>query len=91
MAEYPTLSMIQAYSLDLLNDDAIYQRTPAGQRELVDPHSRLSRLELRFLAAVTGHTPLRVLLDLGLDQIGIGESVVRLYARGFIKQVPPCA
>ena len=73
--------------LDLLKDEAIYQRTAAGQRELTDRFGRLSKIERRFLSAVTGHTPLRVLLDLGLDDPGIGQAVIQLAARGLVSQV----
>ena len=71
--------------LALLDDEAIYRRTPAGQRELTDPHSRLSTLERRLLSVVTGHTPLRVLLDLGFDAPGVGHAIVALVNRGAMK------
>jgi hypothetical protein len=71
--------------LALLDDEAIYRRTRAGQRELTDRHSRLSNLERRFLSAVTGHTPLRVLLDLGFDEPGVGHAIVSLVSRGAVK------
>jgi hypothetical protein len=73
--------------LDLLNDEAIYRRTATGQRELTDRFGRLSGIERRFLSAVTGHTPLRVLLDLGIDGPGISQAVVQLAARGLVTQV----
>jgi hypothetical protein len=72
-------------SIALLHDDAVYRRTPAGQRELTDRHGHLTSLERRFLSAVTGHTPLRVLLDLGLDHPGVGEAIVSLAARKLVK------
>ena len=75
-------------SLTLLGDDAVYQRTAAGQRELTDRLSRLSAVEKRFLGAVTGHTPLRVLLDLGLDEPGVSEAILRLATRGLVIWVP---
>ncbi len=68
----------------LLDDQATFRRTPAGQRELTDPRTHLASLERRFLSTVTGHTPLRVLLDLGLDDPHIGEVIVSLAARGLI-------
>ncbi len=77
--------MLTARPLALLNDEGVYRRTPAGQRELTDRHARLSALEQRFLSAVTGHTPLRVLLDLGLDEPGIGDAIVSLAGRGLIR------
>jgi hypothetical protein len=70
---------------ELLDDQAVYRRTSAGQRELTDRHSRLSALERRFLGAVTGHTPLRVLLDLGLDGPGIGDAILSLAAHGLVR------
>jgi hypothetical protein len=72
-------------ALTLLNDEAVYRRTPAGQRELTDRHGDLSKLERRFLSAVTGHTPLRVLLDLGLDDPGIVGVIISLATRGLIR------
>jgi hypothetical protein len=74
--------------LTLLHDEAVFQRTPAGQRELTNAHPRVSPLEARFLSAVTGHTPLRVLLDLGLDKPGIGVAIVSLAEHGLIRLVP---
>ena len=74
---------------DLLSDDALYRRTPAGQRELIDPRRRLSTQEKRFLSAVTGYTPLRVLLDLGLDAPGIHQVVRDLVAHGLMMKVHP--
>ena len=74
-------------SVALLADEAIYQRTLAGQHELTARRGRLSSLERRFLGAVTGYTSLRVLLDLGLDQPGIREAIVSLLARGLVRLV----
>ena len=71
--------------LTLLHDGVVYRRTSLGQRELTDRHAHLSLLERRFLSAITGHSPLRVLLDLGLDRPGIGEAIVSLVRRGHIK------
>jgi hypothetical protein len=70
---------------ELLDDQAVYRRTSAGQRELTDRHSRLAPLARRFLGAVTGHTPLRVLLDLGLDAPGIGDAILSLAAHGLVR------
>ena len=69
----------------LLDDHAIHGRTPAGQRELLDASSRLSPVERRFLSVVTGYTPLRVLLDMGLDEPGIAGAIVALADLQFIK------
>jgi hypothetical protein len=80
---------LDEFAVALLADDAVYRRTPAGQRELTDRHSRLTRLERKFLSAVTGHTPLRSLLDLGLDEPGIAEVIVSLASRGLLKLEEP--
>lgn len=76
-------------SIELLNDQAIYRRTPAGQRELQAVISRLSPLERRFLSAATGYTPLRVLLDTGLDRPGIGDAIMNLAERRLIRLEDP--
>ena len=78
-------SKLSPDALTLLNDEAVYRRTAAGQRELTDRHGDLSKLERRFLSAVTGHTPLRVLMDLGLDAPGIGDVIISLATRGLIR------
>jgi hypothetical protein len=62
----------------LLDDDAVYLRTPAGQAALLSSLRELSTLERRFLAAVTGYTSLRVLLDLGFDGPDIGVAISKL-------------
>jgi hypothetical protein len=71
-------------SIVLLNDQAIFRRTPAGQRELLATIGRLAPLERQFLSATTGYTPLRVLLDMGLDQPGIGDAIMNLAERRLI-------
>ena len=76
-------------SIQFLDDQAVYRRTAAGQRELVGNVGRLSLVERRFLSVVTGHTPLRVLLDMGMDEPGIGEAIVTLVERRFIKLENP--
>ena len=71
-------------TLDFLNDDAIHRRTPAGQRALLDPRADLTRVERRFLSVVTGYTPLRVLLDMGVDDSDIAAAITALAERGLI-------
>ena len=66
-------------------DDVIYRRTQAGQRELIAGASALTPTARRFLAMVTGHTPLRVLLDMGGDDPDIGATIRDLSSRGLIK------
>lgn len=73
--------------VDLLGDDVVYRRTTGGQRELVMDAGRCSGLERRFLAAVTGHTPLRVLLDMGFDGPGISAAVETLVAKRLIEPI----
>ena len=69
---------------ELLDDQALFRRTPAGQRELLDTRSSLTAVERKFLAVVTGHTPLRVLLEMGLDQPDIAATIMSLAGRGLI-------
>ena len=71
----------------LLSDDAIYVRTTAGQGELVSRHRRLSGLQLRFLGAVTGFTPIRVLMDHGLDEPGMADAITSLLTAGVVRLV----
>ena len=52
---------------------------------MLDTAAQLSRVERRFLSVVTGYTPLRVLLDMGLDEPGIGQAIVALADRRLIK------
>ena len=73
----------------LLDDQAVYRRTIAGQLELYDHRARLSRLERRFLSVVTGYTPLRVLLDMGLDEQGVGEAILALVERKLMRLETP--
>jgi hypothetical protein len=64
--------------------NAVYRRTRAGQRELISPSGQLQPLERRFLAVVTGHTPLQVLQDLVGDEPALADAVATLRARGLI-------
>lgn len=73
----------------LLDDQAVYRRTVAGQLELIDSRTRLSRLERRVLSVVTGYTPLRVLLDMGLDEQGVGEAILTLVDRKLMRLRDP--
>jgi hypothetical protein len=47
-----------------LEDDAVYRRTLAGQREVVFNQRPLAAISRRLLLLVNGETPLRILLDL---------------------------
>ena len=75
----------------VLDDDVIFLRTAAGQNALVSSTRVLSKLERRFLGAVSGLTPLRVLIDLGFDERGIGDAVRHLVALRMIRIVDPLA
>ena len=72
----------------LLDDGAVFQRTASGQGALLSSMT-LSRLERRFLAAVNGHTPLRVLMDLGFDEPGITRVIVHLVELNLIAAADP--
>jgi hypothetical protein len=67
-----------------LSDDVIYARTAKGQRELVSPSLGLDPLERRFLGVVTGHTPLRVLIDLGLQDPGLQDAIIALLDKSLL-------
>lgn len=66
--------------------DAVYRRTHAGQRELISPSGRLQPLERRFLALVTGHTPVHVLEELAGHDPQLSGAVTALCAQGLIDQ-----
>ena len=71
-----------------LDDGMVFQRTASGQSALLSSMT-LSRLERRFLAAVNGHTPLRVLMDLGFDESGITGAIVHLVELNLIAAANP--
>ena len=73
---------------ELLDDGAVYRRTDKGARELVSPSGQLSSEERRFLAIVTGHTPLRVLLDLTGGASVQADTITALYTKGLIALEP---
>ena len=60
-----------------LEDDAVYRRTLAGQREVIFNRRPLAAISRRLLLLVNGETPLRTLLDL------VGESDQRWAERVF--------
>ena len=80
---------LNSTATQLLDDTAVYRRTVAGQLELFDRRARLSQLERRFLSVVTGYTPLRVLLNMGLDEQGVGEAILALVDRRLINLENP--
>ena len=69
----------------LLDDQVVYSRTPAGQREVIFSDSLLEPPAQRLLLLVNGETPLRTLLDLlRLDGPNVGDAIVRLVDQGLI-------
>jgi len=71
--------------INWLADEAVYRRTMSGKQELLSVTSALTATERRFLAVVTGHTPLRTLLDMGIDAPDIGAAIRGLVSRGLIQ------
>ncbi len=76
---------------NLFNDNAIHRRTSSGQAALLSRSQELSRAESRYLGAVTGLTPLRVLLDMGFDDPALLPAISRLAELGYIDVVEPGA
>lgn len=74
---------------NLFNDNAVHRRTSSGQAALLSRSKELSRVEKRFLGAVTGLTPLRVLLDMGFDDPALVPAISRLATLGYIDIVEP--
>jgi hypothetical protein len=69
-------------SVDL---DSIYERTPAGQNEILSHHAKLSPLQRHLLSMVTGYTATKdILALLGLDEIP-HEAITRLLSAGLIQ------
>ncbi len=75
----------------LFNDNSVHRRTPSGQAALLSRSKELSGVESRYLGAVTGLTPLRVLLDMGFDDPALVPAISRLAALGYIDVVGPSA
>jgi len=73
----------------LFNDNAVHRRTPSGQAALLSRSKELSRAESRYLGAVTGLTPLRVLLDMGFDAPALVPAISRLAQLDYIDIVEP--
>jgi len=70
-----------------LADEAVYRRTMSGKLELLSVKSALTATERRSLAMVTGRTPLRTLLDMGIDAPDIGVAIRALVSQGLIEAV----
>jgi hypothetical protein len=68
-----------------LSDEAVFQRTRLGQRELVWPSGHLSATQRRVLGVVTGYTPLRVVVDLAGGASDMPESIEGLVQMGLIE------
>lgn len=75
-----------ASAAQLLADEAVFRRTRKGQAELISECWQLTGAERRLLGSVTGHTPLRVLLDLG-QMVGTGKAIFRLVDLGLVELV----
>lgn len=72
----------------LLEDAAVYQRTPLGQRKLLNSTDWTHSPQLRFLARVNGFTNLRTLVELEPDSTnGIAGAILELVEDGFIELV----
>lgn len=71
---------------EFFDDNAVYGRTHAGQRELISPTGQLEPVERRLLAVLTGHTPLGVLARLTGNEPELAEAIGRLQDKGFIVQ-----
>jgi hypothetical protein len=73
-----------------LEDDAVYGRTTAGQREVIFNQRPLAPISRRLLLLVNGETPLRNLLDLleGHDQ-RLAERVLQLVDEKLIELCDP--
>jgi hypothetical protein len=73
---------------ELLSDSAVYQRTPRGQRKLIESGDWSSSPRLRLLARVNGYTDLRRLVDLAPDDArALAESVEVLLQQGLIELI----
>jgi hypothetical protein len=76
----PTIPLAQ-----LLDDEIVFRRTPAGQREAVLGDGRLDPTATRVLLLVNGVIPLRDLLDmLQLNGGHVGDVILRLVDGGLI-------
>lgn len=72
-----------------LRRDTVYVRTAMGQRELIAPSIGLGPWERRFLACVTGFTPLQLLLDLGLADPRAAAGIEKLLGAQLLAEVDP--
>ena len=74
----------------LLDDGAVFKRTPLGQRELLRQFDDASNAAMRMLARVNGYTELRRLVELAPDDARALMSVLPdLVNRGFIELLNP--
>jgi hypothetical protein len=69
----------------LVTADSVFERTRAGQCELLNHECSLGPIDKRLLAIVTGYTPLGDLLALLGETTCPSESVYKLLEDGLIK------
>ncbi|MBW8831495.1 MAG: hypothetical protein JF606_19165 [Burkholderiales bacterium] len=70
----------------LLDDESVFERTPAGLREAVFAELHLEPTARRILLVVNGEIPLRALLDmLQLSDEHVADAIVHLVRRGLIR------
>ncbi|MCW7538078.1 hypothetical protein OOT46_09480 [Aquabacterium sp. A7-Y] len=72
----------------LFAEQAVFRRTPAGQREVLVETLPLAPQARRFLAVINGHTPLHVLLALGFGGQDMQPHVEALLEAGLIEVCP---
>jgi hypothetical protein len=72
-------------SVSLLSDDAVFRRTPLGQRELAWPSTQLTATQRLVLAVVSGCTPLRAVFDQAGCSKGMKESIEGLIRKRLIE------
>ncbi len=65
--------------------DGVFERTPAGQFELLSTRPKLAPHERKVLAVLTGYTPLSDLLALMGDEPKARECVQKMADMGLIR------
>jgi len=73
----------------LFDDAAVFRRTAAGQRALVQPWQDLGTQAARLLSLVNGYTALRDLLDMGFGAADVRDDLKSLVEAGLMELVPP--
>lgn len=65
--------------------DSVFERTPAGQFELLSTRPKLAPHERKVLAVLTGFTPLSDLLALMGEESSARETVQKMADMGLIR------